>query len=168
MPNAICRCGATALHVTDPQRCTGGHVLAGNQVARKHGIRAFEQRGESALPADLRVSVDDFKMQVIADRGGLDALTAIQRGCIVRLSEVETVSRLLASDLAQRGLFTPRGRVRSTLQRWLEVIDRWERLAQRIGMDRRNQVVTLSERLAAAAAVKTPDSASPDESQEDR
>lgn len=137
MPDAVCRCGATALHPADPLRCAGGHVLPGNTAARRHGVRAFEVRGDAALPTDLRISVDDFREAIVRDRGGVDALTAVERGYIVRLSEVETVSRLLASDLAQRGIFTPKGRVRSTLQRWLEVIDRWDRLAQRVGTDRR-------------------------------
>jgi len=72
------------------------------------------------------------------------------------LSELETVARLLTSDLAQRGLFTPRGRVRVTFSRWLETLDRWDRYAQRVGADRRaRQIPTLQsyleQRTAAAA-----------------
>ena len=137
--NSICTCGATSLHADDAHRCSAGHVLAGNSAARKTGVRAFETRGPAALPADMRQSVDEFRAQVIADRGGVDELTAVEGAYIRRLAELETVTRLLASDLAQRGLFTPRGRVRGTYGRWLETLDRWDRYAQRVGLERRSK-----------------------------
>jgi hypothetical protein len=133
-----------APHPEHEDRNADGTVRVGNQTARKHGVHAFEARGAAALPADLRVSVDEFRVQVISDRGGVDNLTAIEGGYIRRLSELETVARLLTSDLALRGLFTPRGRVRGTFSRWLETLDRWDRYAQRVGVDRRaRQISTL-------------------------
>jgi hypothetical protein len=109
--------------------------------ALKHGVRAFEVRGESALPADLRVSVEDFRSQVIADNGGLTELTAVQAGYIRRLSELEATARLLAADLTSNGLFTAKRRVRSTYGRWLETLDRWDRFAQRVGIERKARQV---------------------------
>lgn len=80
-----------------------------------------------------------------------------------RLTELETVARLLASDLAQRGLLTAKGRVRSSVSKWLEVLDRWDRFAQRIGVDRRpRQVQTLNERLAAMVPVNGTSAAGDD------
>jgi hypothetical protein len=128
-------------HRDHPDRWSDGTVRSSNQIARKDGVRAFQERGPASLPTDLRLTIDQFRDQVVADRGGADELTAVEAGYIRRLSELETVSRLLASDLAQRGLFTPRGRVRSTFGRWLESLDRWDRYAQRVGMDRRAQRV---------------------------
>jgi hypothetical protein len=87
-------------------------------------------------------------MQVITDRGGTDQLTAIECGYVRRLGELETVARLLASDLAQRGLFTAKGRVRGTFSRWLETLDRWDRYAQRVGAERRAKPVRLVDYLA--------------------
>lgn len=136
-------------HPEDADRWADGTVRPGNQAARKHGVYAFENRGPTALPADLRVSVDEFRAQVIRDRGGIDGLTAIEGGYIRRLGELETVVRLLAGDLAARGLFTPRGRVRGTLSRWMESLDRWDRYAQRIGVESRKPALTLTQRLAA-------------------
>lgn len=137
MADPICRCGATAAHATDPTRCDKGHPLAGYPgPALKHGVRAYQARGEAALPDDLRVSVADFQAQIVADRGGADNLTAIEAGYVRRMAELETVTRLLASDLATRGMFTTKGRVRNTFSRWLETLDRWDRYAQRIGVHR--------------------------------
>jgi len=146
MPDAAtCKCGAPT-HPADPDRCGNGHVLAGNQAARTHGVRQFEQRGAAALPADLRVSVDEFRAQVIADRGGVDALSAIEAGYIAKLTDVEVMSRLLMADLRSRGVFTAKGRVRGTFSKLLEVMDRWDRFAQRVGADRRaRRVSSLSE-----------------------
>jgi hypothetical protein len=140
MSEALCKCGAPA-HSTDSARCENGHVLLGNAVARKHGVRAYQDRGDAALPPDLRQTVDAFRDQVIADRGGLDNLSAIEGGYIRRLSELETVARLLASDLATRGLLTAKGRVRNTLVRWLDVAGTWDKYATRIGIERRAKPV---------------------------
>lgn len=149
-PSAICSCGATERHSTDADRCTRGHVLVGNQARRLHGVRAFETTGR--LPDILRQTVEEFRASVIADRGGASELSTLEAAYIRRLSEVETVARLLAADLASRGLLTPRGRVRGTFSRWLECIDRWDRLAQRVGTDRRGRAVSsLRDYLAAGA-----------------
>ena len=146
MSDMACACGAST-NPTNTDRCANGHVLQGNQAARKHGVRAFETRGAGALPGDLRQSVDEFRAQVIIDRGGTD-LSAIEGGYIRRLAELETVARLLASDLAQRGLFTTKGRVRSTFTRWLETLDRWDRYAQRVGAERKAKPVSIVDYLA--------------------
>lgn len=125
-------------HPIHPDRWSDGTQRPGFPgPALKHGVRAFETRGDAALPGDVRNSVDDFRLQVMRDRGGPEDLSAVETGYIRRLGELETVARLLASDLASRGLFTPRGRVRGTFSRWLETLDRWDRYAQRVGLDRK-------------------------------
>jgi hypothetical protein len=151
-PIGLCVCGATERHATDADRCVRGHVLIGNQARRVHGVRAFETTGR--LPDVLRLTVEEFREAVIADRGGPAELSTLDAAYIRRLTEVETVARLLAADLASRGLTTPRGRVRGTFSRWLECLDRWDRLAQRIGTDRRARAVTLRDYLAGAAKVE--------------
>jgi hypothetical protein len=149
--DVVCRCGASA-RADNAHRCERGHVLPGNTNALRHGVRAFEARGEEALPPVVRDTVDAFREQVIADRGGVAHLTAVEGAYVRRLGELEAVVRLLAADLAQRGLTTPKGRVRGTLGRWLEALDRWDRYAQRIGADRRARPVDPFE--AVQAAVK--------------
>ena len=152
----ICSCGAGA-HATDSTRCASGHVLVGNQTARKHGVRQFEQHGERVLPPDLRQTTDDFRAAVISDRGGVETLTTIEAGYVRRLAELETVARLLAADLAYRGLFTPKARVRNTYMRWLETLDRWDRFAQRVGVERRaKRVATLQDVLTGDSHAQDP------------
>jgi hypothetical protein len=148
-PDVVCRCGAPA-RADDAHRCGRGHVLPGNTNALKHGVRAYESRGDAALQPALRATVDEFREQVIADRGGAGHLTAVEAGYVRRLGELEAVVRLLAADLAQRGLTTPKGRVRGTFSRWLEALDRWDRYAQRVGADRRARPVDPFEAVRAA------------------
>lgn len=135
----ICRCGATEPHAENPNMCAGGHFISGNAARRIHGVRAFETTGR--VPDVLRQTVEEFREAVIADRGGAAVLTVLEAAYVRRLSEAETVARLLASDLASRGLFTPKGRVRNTFQRWNDAVVLWDRLAQRVGVDRRARAV---------------------------
>jgi hypothetical protein len=123
--------------------------LAGNEFALRSGVRRFEKHGTVA--PEIGLSVQDFTARVVTDRG--DDLTAVQSAYVRRLGELETVARLLATDLAQRGLFTPRGRVRSTFSKWLETLDRWDRFAQRVGAERKARPVpSLAEYLERRAA----------------
>lgn len=155
MSDAVCRCGA-ATHAEDSQRCQNGHVLVGNTAAYKNGVRQFQTRGAAALPADLKVTTDEFREGLVADQGGADDLTTLRSGYIRRLCEIEVCVRLLQNDLVSRGLFTPRGRVRGTYDKFLATIGQWDRLAQRLGVDRRARQISplqayLEQRTAAAA-----------------
>ena len=138
-PQVICSCGATEVHATAPDRCVRGHVLVGNETALKHGVRRFEATGQA--PAAVQQTVDAFREAVIADRGGASELSTLDSAYIRRLAEAETLARLLAADLATRGIFTPKGRVRNTFQRWTEIVGLWDRLCQRVGTDRRAKAV---------------------------
>jgi hypothetical protein len=135
----VCHCGTTERHATNPHMCARGHFIAGNSARRIHGADGFRVNG--TLPDALRLTVDEFRAAVITDRGGPSELTTVEAAYIRRLSEVEAVARLLAADLAARGLTTPRGRVRSTMSRWLETLDRWDKFAQRVGVTRRARAV---------------------------
>lgn len=150
-PPPICRCGATERHESNAHMCANGHFITGNTARRLHGVRAFETTGR--LPDVLRQTVEEFREAVLSDRGGSAELSTLEAAYVRRLSEAETVARLLAADLAARGLFTPKGRVRNTFQRWSEAIALWDRLAQRVGVDRRARALpTLRDYLTQAQA----------------
>lgn len=135
----VCSCGTTERHASNPDMCRNGHFVRHNSARRLHGVRAFETTGR--LPDVLRQTVEEFREAVLSDRGGSAELSTLEAAYVRRLSEAETVARLLAADLASRGLFTPKGRVRNTFQRWTEAVSLWDRLAQRVGVDRRARTV---------------------------
>ena len=47
--------------------------------------------------------------------------------------------RLLLADVMTVGVFTKRGRLRATFTALMQPVDRWDRLAQRLGMDRKQR-----------------------------
>ncbi|MCX6544417.1 MAG: hypothetical protein NTV05_08380 [Acidobacteria bacterium] len=105
--------------------------LPANQSARQSGIYAVQH------PRELRQSVDDFVAGILADQGGESELTTLGLAYVSRLKEVEIVLRLIANDIVKRGLLTPSGGVRNIHGAFLTTVDRWDRLAQRIGVARK-------------------------------
>jgi hypothetical protein len=146
------RCSRCNADVPPGNQCAAcGAFISGNAANLRSGVRRFEKHGTVA--PEVGLSVQEFSAQVVVDRG--EELTAVQSAYVRRLGELETVARLLATDLAQRGLFTPRGRVRSTFSRWLETLDRWDRFAQRVGVERKARPVpTLAEYIEARRATE--------------
>jgi hypothetical protein len=142
---------------TPDERDAGGRFAAGNRAALQHGARAFSDHGESALTPELREQMAEFRDALVADQGGEGELTALRAGYVRRLVELETMSRLFSEDLRRKGLFTERGHTRAAFRAFLETIDRWDRIAQRLGIDRRAKPApTLADILAARAADEVP------------
>lgn len=148
-------------HPVDPGRWADGTLRQGfSGPALKSGVySAGVKRHE--VPTDLRQSIDAFRAGLISDQGGASELSTIQAGYLTRLCDVEVCCRLIQNDLVTRGLFTAKHRVRSTFDKFLLTIGTWDRLAQRIGMDRRaRQVPSLAEfleqRSGEAAVDATP------------
>jgi hypothetical protein len=126
---------------TSGARCAKcGRVQFGNQYTLVHGGYAGGVRRDT--PEDVqatRAAVHDFRERLVADQGGRDALTAIHDGYITRLCEAESLCRLIGRDLAQRGCFTPRGRMRGTFAAFISAVTVWDRIGQRLGMARRQR-----------------------------
>lgn len=115
-----------------------GRFLTGNTAALKHGAYAEQERPELAA---IVGNLDEFRAALTSDQGGESDLTTIRQGYVQRLVEAEALCRLLGADLRTRGIFTHRGRVRSTFGAFLAAVERWDRLAQRLGMERRQRDV---------------------------
>ncbi|SRR5712692_2038337 len=133
--------GEASVDRPSTDRDDSGRFLPGNTAAVKHGVYA-----QHPAPAAIRQSSNELVEGIVSDLGGLDNLTAIQRGYIELLRDTNICRQLLVGHLIERGLFTPRHRVRSAYSKLLETIDRWDRLAMRLGTDRRaKQVPTIDE-----------------------
>lgn len=133
-------------HPTHPNRWSDGTQRPGaDGVARKHP------------KPDLRsiAGLDDFLAGIIADQGGDAELATIRRGYAEKLTSVEGLYRMLAADVVARGIFTKKGRTRSTFTALLAVIEKWDRLAQRLGMERRTKDAGLLDLSAADYAAAT-------------
>jgi hypothetical protein len=120
---------------------TNGRVGLGNSLAAKpDGLNRFQKKRE--LPEEVRLFVDAFRADVESDQGGASELTAIRGGYVRRLTDVEAMLQLAAKDIRTRGFFTVGGRTRTTVFTFMQLLDRWDRLAQRLGLDRRTKPVT--------------------------
>jgi hypothetical protein len=121
-----------------------GRFAPGNRVSLKHGAYVAGRR-----PPQLEAMVGDldaFRAGLESDQGGQGELTAVRAGYVRRLGEVEALCRLLGADLMARGIFTRKGRTRSTFGAFLQAAGTWDRLAGRLGLDRRQRDVIESPR----------------------
>lgn len=112
-----------------------GRFAAGNQVARQHGVYASQQS------AELAAEVDAFLAGLLSDLGGESELSTVELAYVARLCRLELTLRLLETDIAASGLVTPAGGVRRIYEHYLHGLDRFDRLAQRLGMRRRARPV---------------------------
>jgi hypothetical protein len=148
----VCRCGAGS-HPTHAGHCLRGHATPGNQLHRTHGAYSFRDRGDAAISDDLRISADDLLAGVLADKGGAENCPTLLREYIRQTRNLRVVLDLLNRDMVENGLFTQKRRVRSTFSKWLETLDRFDRFATKIGLEREaRQVPSLSAYLAQARA----------------
>lgn len=135
------RCGTESQAGDQCSVC--GAFLAGNSARVTHGLYRYRQT--AALPADLRVSVDEFRDALIADQGGLDELSAIRAGLCRVLVDCEVGRRLLMTEVVKKGIDSKPGR--AAYDRLLNTIDRWQRIAAMLGLSRRARPVSPSEAL---------------------
>jgi len=150
-PPPICSCGATERHAVDAHRCARGHALHGNQLHRVHGMYSFRDRGDRAVPADLRTSADDMLAGILADKGGAENLTTLKREYAQQARTLRVMLDLIGNYLVRNGITTPRGNVRSAVNKYLEVFDRFDKAATRLGLEREaRQVPSLQDYLAQA------------------
>lgn len=116
-------------------RDVAGKFVRGNTAALQHGLYAMERS------QTLRAEVEAFKAGIVADLGGDAELSTLERAYVDRLGEVDLTLRLMREDIARRGLLTPAGGVRRIYDELLAGVDRWDRLAQRLGVRRRTKQV---------------------------
>ena len=124
-------------HPTDPRRWSDGTVRPGAALHLTHG--AYAEGPRRAQLADRLGDLAGFRAALESDHGGADTLTTIRAGYVRRLTEVEGLCRLLGSDLVTRGIFTAKGRVRNTFGAFVTAVEKWDRLAQRLGLERRTR-----------------------------
>lgn len=97
----------------------------------QHGLYAKSME----LPPDLQDKLATFEAGVVTDLGGASELTTIERGYIEKLRTVETAIYLVLRYIERKGFDA------KTEGMLLSAIDRWDRLALRLGMARRQRKV---------------------------
>jgi hypothetical protein len=150
-------------HPTDPGRWADGTVRAGNRAALKHG--KYAATAPELLAAEPKTSASSsYRTQLETDQGGPDDLPAVTRAYCHRLTELEAVLRSIAANLVEHGIFTPRGRPRSALDAYLATVGTWDRVAMRLGLERKKKDVldlSLADYLAATQHTEGEHDAAP-------
>jgi len=116
--------------------------VSGNQAARTHGLRSRR------LPEDLREDIETYRASVIAAQGGLDELERepIRAGLVRSFVNSEIAERLTMAAIVRAGGVESRSGQR-LFDRMLSAIDRKLRLAQTLGLGRRERSISLGDYL---------------------
>ncbi|MEO8677425.1 MAG: hypothetical protein ABI665_00170 [Vicinamibacterales bacterium] len=124
-----------------------GRFQPGNRAALRHGARSarvaaglMPEQAEAAAALGARVAA------IVADLGGPEGLSALAVGQAERHARLELVDEYLWRNLEANGVLTGKGRQRAALTAWLAVIDRLQKSAMALGLERRaRRVQTLGE-----------------------
>jgi len=126
------RCGTDVPAGTT--NCTAcGCFVPRNEASLRHGLRRY--RDNRVLPPELEADVTAFRNELIADQGGVHEMTAVRAGLIGMLVDCEVGRRLLMAEVVRRGIDSRPGR--AAYEKLLSTIDRWARIANTLGLDRR-------------------------------
>jgi hypothetical protein len=119
-------------------RRANGTFAPGNATALRHGLYSRQMR-EALLPeqAEARAAIAEQRRAIEDDLGGNEALSALTRDLIGRYVELRLVADFLGHQLATVGPLTGKGRQRAALTAYLAVIDRLNRLALSLGLERK-------------------------------
>jgi hypothetical protein len=125
-------CAACALpNEPGADRCARcARFLSGNQAAVTTGLRSRQRAIE------VRAEAEALMAGIIADRGGEADLSTLQRALIQQLGSLAVMLRLLVDDIAENDLLSPGRAPRRVYEAYLAGLATFDRLAQRIGLQR--------------------------------
>ncbi|MCC7177062.1 MAG: hypothetical protein IT177_01610 [Acidobacteria bacterium] len=114
-------------------RLPNGRAAPGNALALKTGLRSKRLMDEPDIIAWHQAQV----REITADLGGEDELTALKRGAVREAARVEVILAALGDNLLEQGTLTGKGKTRSATMVYLHTLDRFVRLVQLLGFERR-------------------------------
>lgn len=111
----------------------------------KHGLRSTR-----ALPPETPdSSLQDRVRAIVGDLGGDEAVSAVLLGQVQRHARLELIEAHLWANLEHGGVTTGKGATRAAALLWLQVVDRLQRSAGTLGLERKaRKVQTVAEVLA--------------------
>ena len=106
-----------------------GQFQPGNVASLRHG--ASSARPEAVAALNARVAA------IVADLGGPDAVGTLAAGMVERHARLELVDDYLFANVQRLGPLTGKGRTRAALTAWLAVVDRLQKSAMALGLERK-------------------------------
>jgi hypothetical protein len=92
------------------------------------------------LPEQLASFTEEHK-QLLDDLGGDASLTVTLRGLAKRHGELSVIADTIVTNLLQYGVLSTKGRQRAALSAYLNVVDRLNKLAAQLGLERKQKPV---------------------------
>jgi hypothetical protein len=114
-----------------------GQFVKGNTAALKHGQYSTRAR-QALLPgqeAQLAALTED-RQQLLEDLGGEATVAVTKRDVVRRFCELQVIADTHVSNLVREGVLTGKGRQRAALSAYLNVVDRLNKLAAQLGLER--------------------------------
>lgn len=124
-------------HPLYPERWSDGTQRpAVNGIARKY---PKVDRDDAAVALVITQTVD----AIARDRGGRENLTTLQQRAIDHVVECDLLLQAWRNYFREQRPFSRQGRMRTGYTAYLSTLDRWMRLAQIVGMERREKDISL-------------------------
>ncbi len=117
------------------QRTANGRFAPGNRARLKHGRRS--QRAAAELFREHAQPLREREAEILRDLGGEAGASAVRRELVTRFVQASAIADSLAANIVIGGVSTAKGRTRAATTTFLAVLDRIQRLAQTIGLERR-------------------------------
>ncbi len=119
-----------------------GRFTVGNTLSLKHGARSARVKA-ALLPeqAEALAALAEKRIGIENDRGGVEGMAVIARDMVTRYIELDNVATWLSDNLQRHGALTGKGRQRAALTAYLGIVDRQVRLAQLLGLERKQKPV---------------------------
>lgn len=121
-----------------PELPTRGRFVKGQPGPRLRTGEYSRLVRQGLLPeqAAIRQHLREQEQAIVADLGGPSTLATVKRHVVARYIELAFVAEHLRDNLLNHGVLTGKGRTRAALTAWLSVLDRLERHAKLIGLER--------------------------------
>ena len=122
------------------ERLDGGNAgwfRPGNTAALKDGRRSRRVlAGLMPEQAEARAALAERVAAIVGDLGGKETLSALAVGQVQRHAKLELVDTFLWENLQRHGPLTGKGHTRAALTAWLSVVDRLQKSAATLGLQR--------------------------------
>ena len=125
-----------------PARRADGKFAPGNTEAMTHG--GFSKQAlAGALPsqAETAASVRGRVQEIVNDLGGRDEISTVLAGQVRQHGRLEMLEEHLWDQIERGGTTTAKGHTRACVTLWLKVIDRLQRSAMTLGIERKQRQV---------------------------
>jgi hypothetical protein len=114
----------------------------GNTAALKHGLRSKRaQLGLLPGQEDLRAMLSSRRQRLHDEEGGTPDMKLLLEDWLERYQRVWILATTLESRIEQEGIVTGKGRTRATVTLYLSLVDRLNKMAERLGFERKAKQV---------------------------